>query len=103
MKLAPLDNAFASTGALGWIAAILFLVMLCAVIVLVAVLIQFLLVKIRAMQQASGPADGVPAAVSMSSSVAFRPDYRSAAVVPPENPHSGPTPTLNNPRARTRI
>jgi len=103
MKLAPLDDAFASTGALGWIAAILFLVMLCAVIVLVAVLIQFLLVKIRAMQHAPESTDGVPASVSMASSVAFTPDYRSAAAVPPENPHSGPTPPLTNRRTRSRI
>ena len=103
MKLAPLDTAAASTGALGWIAAILFLVLLCAVIVLVVVLIQFLLVKIRAMQDAPKSSDAVPAALSASSSVAFTPDYRSAAAVPPENPHSGPTPTLNTPRPRTRI
>lgn len=101
MKSAPLDNAFASTGALGWIAAILFLVMLCAVIVLVVVLIQFLLLKIRALQDAPKSAEGARAALSTPTSVALTPDYRSAAAVPPENPHSGPTPTLN-PRPRTR-
>jgi hypothetical protein len=42
-------------------------------------------------------------ASSIPSSVVFTPDYRSAAAVPPENPHSGPTQTMNPPRPRTRI
>lgn len=105
MKLAPLDNGPGSLGAIGWIAAILFVVLLCAVIALTVVLIQYLLAKTRAVHgeaKLPEPAERPTAAVSMSSSVAFSPDYRSAAAVPPENPHSGPTQTLN-PRPRTRI
>lgn len=107
MKLAPLDNGPASAGAIGWIVAILVVVLLCTVIALSVVLIQYLLVKTRVLQgeaNSPGRAEGETAPAAKSSSVPFSPDYRSAAAVPAENPHSGPTATLNNsPRTRTRV
>lgn len=104
MKLAQVvDNGPASMGAIGWVAAILLVVLLCAAIVLTVVLIQYLLVKTRALHGEVRSAERVTLAGSIPSSVAFTPDYRSAAAVPPENPHSGPTATPNTPRPRTRI
>jgi hypothetical protein len=109
MKLAQVvDNGPASMGAIGWVAAVLLVVLLCAAIVLAVVLIQYLLVKTRALHgdlkaSESRTTDSRTVASSIPSSVVFTPDYRSAAAVPPENPHSGPTQTMNPPRPRTRI
>lgn len=93
----------AAMGAIGWIASILFLALLCSVIVLVIVLIRFFLLKTRAVQGAAKPktTEG-PVDASVSSPARFLPNHRGAAPVPPENPHSPPTGRLATPRPRTR-
>lgn len=91
-------RAMEPLGPVGWIATVLFLALICAALVLAIVLIRLVLVKTRALQTEPNASKKSPVAVSVSSA-SVAPTHRNAAAVPPENPHSPPTP-VGTPRIR---
>lgn len=111
------ENIIQTLGPLGWVIAVLLLVLICAAIVLAAVATRALLMRMRL---AEAPGSGRAAArsvgtaqVGASNARAGRGSalpahaarvqtgsFQAASPVPPENPHSPPTPPLGSPRGR---
>jgi hypothetical protein len=94
-RIDTLVVADAGMGALGWMLGIAALLLVCAAIVLAVVTIRYVALKTRSLEE--HPPRVVPGAVAV---LTRSPGHQNASPVPPENPHSPPTPAVGNPRAR---
>lgn len=104
IRVWQLDPGMAKTaildpqGPISWIAAILLIALLLALLVLAVTLIRYVSTRTQMLRQEN---EKPPTPVNVSvSSTSFMPDHRTAAPVPPENPHAPPTPPVGTPRPR---